>query len=158
MAAAMRALRFVTLMLAALSMGMAFGHLLEMPAKLAYQGSVWLMLQQTLYGNFRVLGLLLDTGAVVCALVLTILVRKRRPALGWTIFGTICLVGAHAAWWAGAVPINAAIAQFTPQTLPPDWTQLRVQWEYTHALRAGLQVAALGALLFSVLAETPRRR
>lgn len=154
----MKALRFLTLMLTALSMGMAFGHLLEMPAKLAYQGSVWLMLQQTLYGNFRILGLLLDTGAVVCALVLTILVRRRHPALGWTIFGTICLVSAHVAWWAGAAPVNAQVAQYTAQTLPTDWMQLRVQWEYTHALRAVLQVAALGALLFSVLAETPRRR
>lgn len=158
MAAAMRTWRFFTLMLAALSMGMAFGHLLEMPAKLAYPGSVWLMLQQTLYGNFRILGLALDTGAVLCALVLTILVRRRRPALGWTLFATVCLVGAHATWWAAVAPVNAQVAQFTAHTLPPEWTQLRLQWEYTHALRAVLQIAALAALLFSVLAETPRRR
>lgn len=150
----MRALRFVTLMLAALSTGMAFSHLLEMPAKLAYQGPVWLMLQQTLYGNFRILGLLVDTGAVVCALALTLSVRKRHPALGWTLFATMCLVGAHAAWWAGAAPVNAAMAQFTPQTLPPDWEALRVQWEYSHALRALLQLGALASLLWSVLAET----
>jgi hypothetical protein len=152
----MRALRFFTLMLAALSMSMAFSHLLEMPAKLAYQGPVWLMLQQTLYGNFRILGLLLETGAVACALAFTLFVRG--PAFGYSVFAAICLVVAHAAWWAGVAPVNAAMAQFTAHTLPPEWTQLRVQWEYTHALRAVLQVAALAALLFSVLAETRRRR
>jgi hypothetical protein len=151
----MRTLRFLTLMLAALSMGMAFSHLLEMPAKLAYQGPVWLMLQQTLYGNFRILGLLLETGAVACALALTLFVRG--PAFGYTVFAAICLVAAHAAWWAGAAPVNAAMAQLTPQTLPPDWGVLRAQWEYTHAARAVLQIAALAALVLSLLAEIRAR-
>jgi hypothetical protein len=152
----MRTLRFLTLMLAALSMGMVFSHLLEMPAKLAYPGPVWLMLQQTLYGNFRILGLGLEAGAVLCALVLTVAVRRRQPARGWTLFGALCLAGSHAAWWASAAPVNVALAQYTAQTLPADWALLRAQWEYTHALRAVLQVAACGALLASLLAETPR--
>jgi hypothetical protein len=153
----MRAWRFVTMMLAALSMGMAFGHLLELPAKLAYPGPVWLMLQQTLYGNFQLLGLALESAAVACAVVLTFLVRRRNPALRWTVFGTACLAGAHAAWWIGVAPVNTEIALHTPQALPPDWAMLRMQWEYTHALRAVLQLAALAALLSSVLAETPQR-
>jgi Domain of unknown function (DUF1772) len=153
----MRALRFLTLMLTALTMSMAFCHLLAMPAKLAYQGPVWLLLQQTLYGNFRVLGLFLELGAVACVLLLTLRVRRSRPALGWTVFASVCLLGAQAAWWTGVVPANAQIAQFTAHTLPADWTLLRLQWEYMHAVRAVLQVAALGALLLSVLAETPRR-
>jgi hypothetical protein len=152
----MRSLRFLTLMLAALSMGMAFGHLLEMPAKLAYQGTVWLMLQQTLYGNFRVLGLGLETGALVCALVLAVAVRRRRPAFGWTLFGAVCLACAHAAWWAGAAPVNTALTQYTAQTLPADWALLRAQWEYSHSMRAVLQIAAFAALVVSVLLETPR--
>lgn len=152
----MRSLRFLTLMLTALSMGMAFSHVLEMPAKLAYPGALWLMLQQTLYGNFRVLGLALDTGALVCALLLAVAVRRRRPALGWTLFGTVCLAGAHATWWAGAAPVNSALAQYTAQTLPADWALLRAQWEYSHSIRAVLQIAAFAALVVSVLAETPR--
>lgn len=153
----MRAWRFATLMLTALAMSMTFSHLLALPAKLAYQAPVWLLLQQTLYGNYRVLGLLIEFGALACALTLVPLVRARRPALGWTAFAAVCLLGAQVVWWAGVVPVNAQVAQFTAQTLPADWKLLRVQWEYAHALRAVLQVAALGALAFSVLAETPRR-
>jgi hypothetical protein len=154
----MRALRFLALMLTALTMGMAFCHLLQMPAKLAYSGPQWLLLQQTLYGNYRALGALIDVGAVACALALTLAVRARHPALGWTLFGTICLAGAHAAWWAGIVPLNAQIAQLTPHVLPPEWAELRLQWEYTHAMRFALLAAALGALVLSVVVETPRRR
>lgn len=154
----MRPLRFVTLTLAALTMGMAFSHVLEMPVKLAYSGPHWLLLQQTLYGNFRALGALIDVCAVACAVVLTFAVRGRHPALRWTLLGTICLVGAHATWWAAVVPVNAQIAQYTAQTLPSDWPQLRLHWEYAHAMRAVLHAAALGALLASVLAETPKGR
>jgi hypothetical protein len=153
----MRSWRFLTLSLTALSMGMAVSHVLAMPAKFAYQGPVCLLQQQTLNGNFRMLGALVELGAAACALVLTFLVRARTPALGWTIFGTICLVGAQAAWWVGIAPLNTAIAGLTPHTLPADWAQLRVHWEYTHLLRAVLYLAAFSALLFSVLAETPRR-
>jgi len=45
----MKTLRFVTIMLTALSMGAAFAHLLEMPAKRNYDGRLWLRVQQTLY-------------------------------------------------------------------------------------------------------------
>ena len=153
----MRAWRFSALMLTALTMSMAFCHVLALPAKLAYQGPVWLLLQQTLYGNYRLLGVLLEFGALACALILVLLVRGRRPALGWTVLAVVCLLGAQAVWWAGVVPVNTQVAGFTAQTLPLDWALLRVQWEYAHALRAVLQVAALSALVLSVLAETPRR-
>jgi hypothetical protein len=153
----MRTCRFAALMLTALAMSLAFSHLLALPAKLAYQGPVWLLLQQTLYGNYRLLGLMIELGALACALTLVLLVRARRPARGWTLFAAVCLLGAQAVWWLGVVPVNAQVAQLTAHTLPADWALLRVQWEYAHALRAVLQVAALGALVLSVLAETPRR-
>jgi hypothetical protein len=46
----------------------------------------------------------------------------------------------------------------TPETLPPDWTRLRDQWEYTHAARAMLQIIALGSLVVSLLLEIPTSR
>ncbi|MCG6541362.1 hypothetical protein MCB86_14885 [Pseudomonas sp. KSR10] len=45
----MKSLRFLTIMLTALSLSAAFAHLLEMPAKLTYNGAQWLGLLQTLY-------------------------------------------------------------------------------------------------------------
>jgi hypothetical protein len=41
--------RLVTIMVIALSMGTALCHLLEMPAKITYDGALWLTLLQTLY-------------------------------------------------------------------------------------------------------------
>jgi hypothetical protein len=147
--------RLVTIVFTALSMGMALCHLLEMPAKMTYDGALWLALLQTLYGAFGTIGAFIEVGAVVIAVVLAFLVRQRPPAFGWTLLGALCLVAAHAAWWVWVAPVNATMTSLTPETLPADWMGLRDQWEYTHAARAIVQIIALGALVFSILVETP---
>jgi hypothetical protein len=147
--------RLVTIMLAALSMGTALCHLLEMPAKITYEGALWLTLLQTLYPPaFGTIGAFFEVGAVVTAVMLAFLVR-RRPAFVWTLLGALCLVVAHAAFWIWVAPVNATMSPLTPETLPADWMRLRNQWEYTHAARAVLQIVALGALVFSILVEIP---
>jgi hypothetical protein len=85
--------RFITIMLTALPMGMAFCHLLEMPAKMTYDGALWLTLLQTLYGLFGPVGAIVESGAVVMAVALAFLVRQRRPAFGWTLVGAFFLMG-----------------------------------------------------------------
>jgi hypothetical protein len=147
--------RLVTIMLTALSMGTALCHLLEMPAKITYEGALWLTLLQTLYPPaFGTIGAFFEVGAVVTAVMLAFLVR-RRPAFVWTLLGALCLVVAHAAFWIWVAPVNATMSPLTPETLSADWMRLRNQWEYTHAARAVLQIVALGALVFSILVEIP---
>jgi len=68
-------------------MGMALCHLLEMPAKIAYDGALWLTLLQTLYRTFGTIGAFIEVGAVVTAVVLVFLVRRRWPAFGSTLGG-----------------------------------------------------------------------
>jgi len=150
-----RTWRWLTIMLTALSLVPALAHLLEMPAKMTYDGTLWLRLQQSLYGAFGTFGGAFEVGAVITTIVLVILVRDRPPAFGWTLLGAACVVAAHVAFWIWLAPVNATIAATAPGTLPADWTGLRSQWEYTHAARAVLQIIALGALVFSVVGETP---
>ena len=143
-------------MLTALSLGPALGHLLELPAKMAYEGAVWLRISQTLYATFGTVGAAFEVGAVITTVVLAILVRQ-RPAFGWTILAAVCVVLTHAAYWLLLAPVNATIAGLTLETLPANWMLLRNQWEYTHAARAVLQFIALAALVYSILLETPSK-
>jgi hypothetical protein len=151
----LRTWRLLTIVLIALSLGPALGHLLELPAKMAYEGPLWLLVSQTLYGTFGTMGAAFEVGAVVAVVLLAIGVRGRHPAFGWTLMGTLCVLAAHAAYWVWLAPVNATIATLAADTLPSSWTELRRQWEYTHAARAVLQLIALGALVFSVLLEIP---
>jgi hypothetical protein len=148
--------RLATILLVALSMATAFCHLLEMPAKLKVDGTLWLKLLQTLYPPaFGTVGAAAEVGALVMVVGLVFLVRNRRPAFGWTLLAAICMVATHAAFWVLVSPVNATMVPLTPDTLPPDWMRLRNQWEYTHAARAILQIVSLGAVVFSTLIEIP---
>ena len=146
--------RMLTIMLTALSLGPALGHLLELPAKMLYDGRLWLRVSQTLYSTFGTVGAAFEVSAVVTAVFLAFLVRRRQLAFGWTVLGATCLVASHAAFWIWIAPVNAIIAAATGDTLPADWMELRKQWEYTHAARAILQTIALATLVFPVVIES----
>jgi hypothetical protein len=151
----MKTLWFITIMLTALSMSAAFAHLLEMPAKLTYDGALWLNLLQTLYPTFGRVSGVCEIGAVVAVLVLVVAIRNHRKAFGWTFLAASCLAATHAIFWIWVAPVNAAFAPLSPETLPPDWLRLRDQWEFAHASRAILQIVALAALVISILGELP---
>lgn len=139
-------------------MAPAMAHLLEMPAKMAYDGAFWLKISQTLYGpRFGTVGAFFEVGAVITSIILVFMVRHHKPAFAWSILGAICLIALHASFWIWIAPVNEKIAAITPETLPTDWTVLRYQWECTHAVRAYLHIVAIGSLIISVLVETGNR-
>lgn len=147
--------RFIllTVMLTALSMGAAVGHFLELPAKMTYDGPMWLSVQQTLYGpGFGTFGAGFEVGALVATAVLAIVLRHQSQMFGWVLLAAICMAATHAAFWMWLAPANATIAALKPDALPADWMALRNLWEYTHAGRAVLQIVAFGALVCSILA------
>jgi hypothetical protein len=152
----LRTWRFITLILTALNMGLAFCHLMELPAKMQYDGALYATINNSLYRTFGTApGIAVEIGSILSAAALAFLVRKRRPAFLLTLAGAICLLVAQVIWWIFIFPVNAEIRMWTAATVPADWTRLRNQWEYTHATRFALQLLGLSALLLSVLRETP---
>jgi hypothetical protein len=148
--------RFITLMLTALSMGLAFCHLLERPARLGWDGALWTTVTAApggLYRGFGTIGAVLEVGAVLAAIVLVVLARARRAAFLGSLVGAVLLVASLVAWWVLVAPVNAQIATWSAAALPADWQAWRDQWENGHAVRAVLQIAGLAALILSVLAD-----
>jgi hypothetical protein len=152
----LRIWRFLTLLLVALSLGMAFCHALELVPKMRYGAALYLTLQRTLYLLFGApVGASIEVGAVASTIVLVVLVRHRRPAFALTLAAAICMTAAHAAWWIWVNPANAVLMHMQVHAPAADWTRWRDQWEYTHLARFFLQLIAFGALLVSLVAETP---
>lgn len=152
-----KVLRFITIMFVSLSMGMAFCHLLEMPVRLGYEPALWSRVTnvENTYRFFGPpIGALIESGAWLTAVVLTVVLRKRR-AFWPTLIGAAFMVAAHITWWAFVFPVNNQMIDWTPERLPADFPAWRDQWEYAHAGRAVLQIIALGALVISVLVDTP---
>jgi hypothetical protein len=153
----LRVWRFITIILTAMTMALAFCHLMEMPARMTWDAELWMRVTAIggLYRMFGSVGAFLEVGAVVAVILLSFLVRGRQRAFGWTLAGAACLVVSHLIWWLLVFPANNEFARWTLTSIPADWEKWRAQWEYTHAARAVLQLLGLGALVLSVLIETP---
>jgi len=154
----LRRWRFLTLLLVSLSMGMAFGHALELVPKMDYDAILYLTLHRTLYLLFGApVGAAIEVGAVLGSIGLTVLARGHRAAWAFTVAGAACMVIAHVMWWVWVNPANGALAQMALDAAAPAWLHWRNQWEYTHLARFVLQFGGFAMLLLSVLADTPRQ-
>ena len=151
--------RFLTLMLAALALTMTSAHVLELSAKMRYDPELYATVNGTMYRNFAVVGGAYTIASIVAATVQAILVPGRGVTVGWTVAGAACLLLGFVSWLALVAPVNGAVAaahRATPTSVPALWMELRPRWEYGHAAGFAILVG-FGALLVSILAETPRR-
>ena len=150
----LRTWRFVTLTLAALSMGMAWAHAIELGPKMALPESDYILVQG-IYQEFGRLGAIIEPAAILAAAILTLQVRGRRLAFRLSLAGAVLLALSFAVWIAFVMPANAELAVWDATGAPADWQRIRNQWEYAHLARFFLQLGGFCALLLSVLAETP---
>jgi hypothetical protein len=153
----LRVVRFLALLCVALTLGLAFAHVLEIPGKLRLPGEVWLTVQQNLYVAF---GPPLGAGIEVAAIALTWLAavlgrRRRRPAFALSVAAGTAVTLGLASWGLVVAPANTVLSAWTAATLPPDWAAVRFRWELGHALHAACLAVGFSALLGAILAETP---
>ncbi len=152
----LRIWQFITIILAALTMGSAYCHVLELPAKMGYDETFYMRLNTSLYWSFgHFAGFIEAITVFLAAPMLSFLLRKRQPAFQWTLAGTICLALAFVVFLVFTEPMNRNIFQWLTESIPADWTRIRNQWEYSHLARFVLQLIGLCALQFSVFVETP---
>lgn len=152
---ALRLTRFLSLLLVALTLGMTFCHVMEIPGKLRLGGTEWLTVQHNLYVAFGVVGAVIELLSILLTWVVTLQVRRRRPAFYWTLGAAVCVTAGLIDWFLLVAPMNAVLSAWTPETLPADWTSTRNQWEIGHAIHAALFGLGFSALVIALLAETP---
>jgi hypothetical protein len=148
--------RFFSLLLVALTLGMTFCHVMEIPGKLRLDGAAWLTVQHNLYVAFGTVGAVIELLAILLTWVVVFLVRRRRPAFFWTLGAAICVTAGLVDWFLLVAPMNAALSGWTPETLPANWTSYRNQWEAGHAIHAAFFGLGFSALVAALLAETLR--
>ena len=81
--------RWLTLLLAALSLTMESAHLLELPQKLQYSAELYAAVNTTMYRYFAIVGGVYQIGSIVAAWVLVYLLRGRGKAFAWTLAGAL---------------------------------------------------------------------
>lgn len=152
---ALKTWQFFTIMLTSVWMASALCHLMELPAKMTYDGPLYVKLHRTLYPMFGRTAGIAEVLAVIAVIGLAWRVRDQPAYFLPTLISAILLVSAHAVFWILVQPANTTMAAWSLEAIPADWTHWRDRWEYSHAARAGLTLVALGALVLSLLRGRP---
>ena len=113
-----KTLRFLSLVCAALVLGLTLTHNLEIPGKHLLSGAEWLAVQQTFYGGFTIVGGMAEILGLLSTGLLLFLLRKQRVALALTLVAALCFAGTLALFTFGNNPLNQQIASWTPANLP----------------------------------------
>jgi uncharacterized membrane protein len=90
----------------------------------------------------------LGSAAFVCLVLPT-----RSKAFAFALAGFALMVCALVVTLSVNVPIDNQIKRWTVATLPSDWQAIRDRWEFYHALRTFLSIAALGLVTASSLSD-----
>jgi hypothetical protein len=107
-----KTLRFLSLVCAALVLGLTLTHNLEIPGKHLLSGAEWLAVQQTFYGGFTIVGGMAEILGLLSTGLLLFLLRKQRVALALALVAALCFAGTLALFTFGNNPLNQQIASF----------------------------------------------
>lgn len=149
--------RFAAVLLAALSMALSIGHLLQMPARLEWDAALWLSATGSggLYRLHGGVGMAIDL-ITVLALVGLALLEWQRRIFGWLLAGTVLFIVALAMWWLLVFPADSLMANWQAEVEPFNFFAVRDHWEYSQAGIACVKLAGFALLLLALVLDAGR--
>jgi amino acid transporter len=146
---ALKVVYFISILLTAIVMAAGFAHLLALPNKIGLSREEYLIAQQ-IYRGWALLGIAV-IGALLSTLLLAVMVRASQRAFFLTLTAALCIGLGLVVFFLFTYPANQQTLNWT--MLPENWQELRRQWEYSHAVGAGLSFIALVSLVLGLLIE-----
>lgn len=142
-----RIVEILAVMLTALCLVPGGAHLLELQHKIGLSQADYLVVQQ-IYRGWAFAGIVLLATIVVDA-VLVFMLRGQGLAFGAAMLALVLIVATLALFFAFTYPVNVATADWT--MTPENWQELRVRWEYSHAVNAVLTFISLLAVTMAAV-------
>jgi hypothetical protein len=135
-------LRFFAVLLTGLALIAPGAHLYEIANKMSLSGSEYFIVQK-IYMGWWMAGLLLPLALV--ANLLLAYSEKNLFALGAAAFILTSLL----IFYFFTYPVNVSTQNWT--LMPDNWAALRQQWEYSHAINAGVLFSAFCLAILAAL-------
>jgi hypothetical protein len=154
-------IRFAVIMLAALSLSFGLGHLMELPARMAWDQYLWVgaTVQGGLYALSGPLGVLVQVTTIIALIVLAVLLRRHGAGgLAFTIAAAVLFAIGLLVWWIFVYPVNVELAKWVNGSVPDSWAAWRALWEWGQAANGLAQFVGFAALVASVLVKKARQR
>ncbi len=111
----LRLVRFVVVMLAALSLSFGLGHLMQLPARMAWDQYLWVgsTVQGGLYSLSGPLGALIEVTTLIALIVLALLLRRHQASgFALTVIAAVLFATGLLFWWILVYPVNVELAKW----------------------------------------------
>jgi hypothetical protein len=135
---AVRSLGFLALVFTALSLVPYGAHLFALPNKIGMTEARY-FIAQSIYQGWAWLAVVLIP-AMVINVAFAFALRSDRPAFLSAAVACVAMAATLAIFFTWTYPANVATENWTVS--PANWQDLRRQWEYSHAINAGLNFVA----------------
>jgi len=158
---AFRLARFVVIMLGALSLSVGIGHLMQLPARMAWDQYLWVgsTVQGGAYALSGPLGVLLQVTTIIALIVLALLLRRHGAGgLAFTIAAAVMFAIGLLIWWVLVYPVNVELAKWVNGPVPDNWADWRSLWEWGQAANGLAQLMGFATLIASVLVKKAKQR
>jgi hypothetical protein len=157
----LRSLRFAVITLAALSLSFGLGHLMELPARMAWDQYLWVgaTVQGGLYALSGPLGVLIQVTTIIALIVLAVLLRRHGASgLALTIAAAVLFAIGLLVWWILVYPVNVELAKWVNGPVPDNWMDWRALWEWGQTANGLAQFVGFAALVASVMVRKVKQR
>jgi hypothetical protein len=88
-----KTLRFVSLLCAAVALGLTLTHDLEIAGKHSLDGAEWLHVQHIFYGGFAIVGGIAEVLGLISACALLVLLRGQQTSFILTLLAALSFLG-----------------------------------------------------------------
>jgi hypothetical protein len=140
-------LKFTTILFAVITLCALMAHLLELRGKISLPKENYQVVQ-SIYNGWAWLGIF-EVGAILLTLIWTITDRKNKNVFIFLLSALICFTISLIIFFIFTFPANRATVNWTQ--LPPHWELLRMKWEYSHAVRAVLNLIGFNFLIVCLI-------
>lgn len=145
-----RLLHFAAVMLTGLALVPAGAHLFSLPSKMTLTMDQYFTVQ-AIYRGWAMFGAVIVAAVIANAFLAGVLLHQRRPC-ALNAAASALLIVALLFFFALVQPANLATENWT--VIPPNWVELRMHWEYGHALGAILTFLAFAAAVLSAVRQS----
>jgi hypothetical protein len=148
-----KASQFLAVIFTALALLPSGAHLMALPAKVDMPEQPYFAVQQ-IYSGWAWLGIVIFA-AIFANLASAFLTRDRSRQFWLSLAAGLLIAATLVIFFTWTYPANQATGNWS--SAPKDWEQLRIQWEYSHAVNAVITFVALICSLGAALSADAQR-
>ncbi len=119
----------------------------------SFSVTTFIDVHQELVRGLNVLLPVMGAASAILVLALAWLARRNRRAFQFYVAAFALCVAAAAITRFGNQPINAQVMEWTSQTVPANWMDIRDTWWHWHAIRTFVSIGATVSMVLAVISD-----